>query len=353
MKKITVIGHFDWKKNNMIGAVVKARNIYEELVNQFGFSSVGSVDIYGWRKNKQKIFLEIIMAFSCSKNIILVCSDTTPQLMRVVGVLKKVFHNKIYYCVVGGDIAENLKDNPNRICLLNSIDYFFVETVDCLNDMKRIGIINTELLRNFKCIKPIEVSDLHNNYETPFKFCTFSRVIEQKGITDAITAVESINDEACKEICSLDIYGPVDSEYKDRFEYLIKNSNSCHYCGIVDSTSSVKILKDYYCLLFPTKYQTEGIPGTIIDGFAAGLPVICADWCRCRQLVTDRVDGLIYSFDDYSDFVSTIKIAIANPDLIAKMRKNCLKSFYMYQSDNAILPLLKRLKSSGDMSRGK
>ena len=35
MKKVVVIGHMDWQGNNMIGAVVKARNIYEKLQDEF------------------------------------------------------------------------------------------------------------------------------------------------------------------------------------------------------------------------------------------------------------------------------------------------------------------------------
>ena len=46
MQKIVVIGHMDWVGNDMIGAVVKVRDIYEQLGNKFGKEQVGNVDIY-------------------------------------------------------------------------------------------------------------------------------------------------------------------------------------------------------------------------------------------------------------------------------------------------------------------
>ena len=38
----------------------------------------------------------------------------------------------------------------------------------------------------------------------------------------------------------------------------------------MDSEKTVKTLENYYLLLFPTKFRTEGIPGTIIDALSAG-----------------------------------------------------------------------------------
>lgn len=140
MKKTIVIGHMDWMGNDMIGAVVKARNIYEQLSNEFGVDQVQNVDIYNWKKKKFKTMLAIGTAFIKSKNIVLVCSDTSKMLMRLFSILKKIFSNSIYYCVVGGDVAELLQSNPERIPRLKCIDCFFVETEDCVSGLRNLGI---------------------------------------------------------------------------------------------------------------------------------------------------------------------------------------------------------------------
>ena len=85
-----------------------------------------------------------------------------------------------------------------------------------------------------------------------------------------------------KQIATLDIYGPVEDDYKEELFSLIESSqNNCKYCGIIDSSKSVEALKSYFALLFPTHWKHEGIPGTIIDAFSAGIPVIARKWQRC------------------------------------------------------------------------
>ena len=344
MKKIVVIGHMDWAGNDMIGAVVKARNIYAQLVDEFGNDQVGNVDIYNWKNRKVRTLLSIAMAFKENRNVVLVCSDTSIALMKLFLILKKMFSNIIYYCVVGGDIVEILQRNPERLLTLGCIDNFYVETEDCVTGLEALGIKNAYLMRNFKCISAIDRIKPYN--DKTIRFCTFSRVTKQKGIGEAILAVEQLNQEVPNVSCELDVYGTVDPEYKDEFEYLLKTNLHSHYRGIADSNSSVDILKNYYCLLFPTKYQSEGIPGTIIDGFAAALPVICSDWPRCRQIVSDCVDGIVFPFGDAMALKNSMKYAIQNPEVVEHLRIGALASFKKYQPEIAIAPLVKAIRQA-------
>lgn len=343
MKKVAVIGHLDWAENHMIGAVVKARNILAQLEKQFGSNQVGNVDIYMWRNRKEAVLKGILYAFAHYRNIVLVCSDTSVALMTMFKMLKKVFHNKVLYCVVGGNMAELLEDNPKQIGTLSSIDCFFVETQDCVEGMKKIGIDKVQLCRNFKSITPVSANDLKLEATTPIRFCTFSRVVAEKGITDAINAITEINIDAGDMKCILDIYGSVEPAYKTEFEELLKDNPYVTYKGVADSEESVYILKDYYCLLFPTKFHTEGIPGTIIDAYAAGIPVICSNWIRCSQIVTDGVDGIVYPFDDYNALVKAIKDSMNNPRMVLKLKHGCLESFELYRAEKAIKPLVDSL----------
>lgn len=344
MKKIAVIGHFDFKNNSMIGAVVKARSVYDELINTYGLCAVGTVDIFDWRKRKFSVMKQLLKVFSQYKNIALVISDTSKPLMTLFGMLKKFFNNNILYIVVGGDIADIIEADPRKIDNLKIADNFFVETQDCLDKMIALGFKSTFLLRNFKSIEPVDKKSLIKEFRSTFKFCTFSRVTEQKGILDAINAIKKINDEAGKEICVLDIYGQIEDEFRNKFEEYLNLCPSARYCGVVGANESVKTISDYYCLLFPTKYQSEGIPGTIVDGFAAGVPAIASNWCRCNQVVTDGFDGIVYEFGDFDDFVKKIKFAINNQDIINVLRENCLVTFEQYRAGTAIIPLLKCIK---------
>ena len=60
-------------------------------------------------------------------------------------------------------------------------------------------------------------------------------------------------------------------------------------------------LSYYDVLLFPTTYYTEGLPGTIIDAFSAGLPVIATNWKHAEELICNEKDGFIVPFSDGQD----------------------------------------------------
>lgn len=344
MKKAIVIGHFDWKGNDMIGAVVKARSIFLQLQKEYGQKKVSYLDIFEWRNHKYQTIFGLVYAFVKTKNIVLVISDTSAQLMKMLSFLKAFFRRRLFFCAVGGDIADVLIEKGKGVVHLKPIDCFFVETTDCLEQMHDLGIPNCVLMKNFKCLKAIGLSEKVRFSCAPFRFCTFSRVIEQKGISDAIRVIKELNEDAGFEICTLDIYGTIDSSYELQFDQIMNTAKSVKYCGIVGSEKAVEVLSQYYCLLFPTKYQTEGIPGTIIDGFAAGLPVICSDWKRCRQIVEDGVTGIVFAFNDLNDFKRCVRYSIENSEFIEGMRINCVNEFHKYKPEVAIKPLLSSLK---------
>ncbi len=338
MLKVTLIGHLDWKTNVMIGATVKARNLYNELRKQCGEQNVDSVDIYEWKKHYFIVFPLIIAAFFRSKNIILVMSRSNSGLTRLFSALKKVGKNKIFYVPVGGNLPHVLETHRERIDEMKCIDWFFVETSDNIDEMEKLGFQNVSVMRNFKTItpitKPVQITD--------FKFCLFSRINELKGTIEAINAVEGLRKKGYD--CSLDIYGPVEKDFEEQFQARLRGAVVTKYCGIIESEHSVEALKDYYCLLFPTKYETEGIPGTVIDAFASGVPVICSDWPRRKYVVTDQFDGLVYSFSDQQDGLKKmIQYSMEHPEQINGMRENCLATAKLYRPEIAIQPLVEAL----------
>src|SRR5690606_29973646 len=89
----------------------------------------------------------------------------------------------------------------------------------------------------------------------------------------------------------------IDEKYIGRFEEIKKEFPSyIRYKGSVNYVDSVDVLKKYFALLFPTQFKTEGIPGTIIDAYAAGLPVIASEWDSAHEIIDQGSTGYIYEF---------------------------------------------------------
>ena len=181
-------------------------------------------------------------------------------------------------------------------------------------------------------------------HSEPYALCTFSRVMKEKGIEDAAEAVKAVNARHGKPVYTLDIYGCVDSGQLEWFEEVsAKFTQEIRYCGIVPYDKSVETLKDYFALLFPTFFAKEGIPGTIIDAYAAGLPVIASKWGGFYDIIEDGVTGIGYPWMKNELLEGILEELLQEPNRILDLKKNCLKKVQDYLPENAMAIILEKL----------
>ena len=101
-------------------------------------------------------------------------------------------------------------------------------------------------------------------------------------------------------------------------------------------------------MLFPTHFYTEGIPGTIIDAYAAGVPVICAEWQSFSDIVDRGVTGFGYEFDNAAALEKILYDVAQNPQTMLDMKKNCLRKAKEYLPESAMRVLMDRMDGDGD-----
>ena len=197
---------------------------------------------------------------------------------------------------------------------------------------------------NCKRLKVLESSDLPETYSEPFPICTFSRVMKEKGIETIANVVNRVNQKNKRTIYKLDIYGQVDSTQTEWFEKISSAfPEYIAYKGIVPFAQSVDVLKDYYLLIFPTHFYTEGIPGTIIDAYAAGVPVVSSKWESFADVVDEGKTGLGYTFDNSNELEMILELAAKEPNRIIQMKEKCLKKAQDFSLDEALKVLISRL----------
>ena len=106
---------------------------------------------------------------------------------------------------------------------------------------------------------------------------------------------------------------------------------------------SVDVLKDYFALLFPTYYYTEGIPGTIIDAYAAGVPVISARWANYNDICRDNVTAIGYTMGEENQLNIILSDVLNNISNLLEMRRNCIAGARNYLPREAVSSLLLRM----------
>lgn len=342
--KIAICGHFGGTKNFLDGQTIKTKNIYEKLTNIYNKNEILCLDTYKWKKHPISFLKKCIKGIKNSKNIIILPAHNGVRVFIPLFLLiNKLYKSKIFYIVIGGWLPEFLESRKGLLKRVKKLDKVFVETNNMKKKLEKLDVKNVEILVNFKNITPLKEEELNFNYSKPYKLCTFSRIVKEKGIEDAIQVVEKINEEFNETIYELDIYGQIDEEYKDNFTKIINSSPEyIQYKGCIDAEKSVDTLKNYYLLLFPTKFKTEGIPGTIIDALSAGVPIIASRWDNADEIISEGKNGLIYKFNDLVDFCEKLKIML-NCQKVFIMKKNCVEYAKNFDGNVAIETLTNEL----------
>lgn len=343
MNTVTVIGHLGENGICSGGQGVKTTSIVTALTNRYGSNNISCFETYGKLRDAVKAPLYAFMALRQSKNVIILPAKNGLKIYAPLLVTLNIFFKrKIHYIVIGGWLPLLCQQHRWLGEIIKNMDFVYVETNTMKQKLNQQGLNNILIMPNFKELQvleePIEYAD------SCIRLCTFSRITEKKGIKEAVDAVASANRILGKNIFSLDIYGQVVENETNWFEELKRNfPDSVRYNGFVKFGESVEILKNYFALLFPTKFYTEGIPGTILDAYAAGIPVIASMWESFSDVIDEGVTGIGYAFNDQKALLDVLLEVAENPSLLLKMRKNCLIKAESYKTVSAMNILIKNL----------
>ena len=347
---IGIIGHFMFENPDAAvnGQTAKTRNYYTYLTEYYGEDSILTMDTNYFRKHMLKNYGKVIhICTQCKTIIILPTANGLKLLLPILWGLKKIYHFQLIYAVVGGWLCEFTEAHTMFRKLMSIIDHIYVESEFMARRLReKSGLCHAEKLPNFSMVRPLE---LDTNFEfllnsDQIRFCTFSRVTEEKGIIEAMRSTALLNEKYEAEKCHLDIYGPLDSKFSEMFQMLLKEYPCCSYCGVLSGQEIVDILKNYYLMLFPTYYHGEGMPGAVIEAFSAGLPVVASDWHDNSEVILHGKCGAIYSLEDKThNLVSTLLELIENREQVLKMHRNCLEESLKYAPDAVMGVIIEKI----------
>ena len=342
--KVAIIGRIAKNIKLYDGQTVKTRGIYTVVKEIVPKDNVYIIDTYQYVKHFFSVlFMTIYYTWKSDCILISVSLNGRRVFFPLLYYLNKIFKKKVFHFLIGGRLAYNIQTYPRMKKYICSFECNYVENKCIVSDLHKMGVENVEYMPNFKNIVILNEDELIHTEGEPYRFCTFSRVEEKKGIEEAITAISAINRKLGKKAVILDVYGAISPSYESRFQDILReNKEFVFYKGCIDPEQSVSTVKKYFMLLFPTKYYNEGVPGTIIDAFCAGVPVIASRWHYCDEMITDGIEGIVYEFNDNVGLEKSIEYAISNKDKVEKMKINCIKKANCY-SIEAVRPFFKKI----------
>lgn len=338
MSKICIIGHFGFGQNLLNGQTIKTKIITSEIEKKFGSNNLVLLDLAGGIKRIPSLLFQVPNALKkCDDVVIMPVENGLRFLTPVLSFWNKFFKKKLHYVVIGGWLPQFVSGKKSLINGLKKFSGIYVETNTMKNALHQFGLDKLFVMPNCKNLTVLTEDKLVYPQGIPHRLCTFSRVMKEKGIETAIDVIKKVNEQLNYTAFALDIYGQVWEESKEWFEHLqTRFPEYVRYCGSVDANKSVEVLQDYFALLFPTHFYTEGIPGTIIDAYAAGVPVISAKWESYSDVVDEGKTGISYEFDNEKQLTDILVSVAKNPKILLDMKGNCISKAKDYIPETAI-----------------
>jgi glycosyltransferase involved in cell wall biosynthesis len=328
------------------GQSIKTRTLKDALVKAYGPDAVTILDTSSVFRHPLAFYLSAKRQFAQSTSVIILPG---PRALHVVLPLflrwNKSGRRDIRYVVIGGWLPGLLESHARLQRQCARLDGIYVEAEMMVEKMRGVGLHNVHHLPNFRTFD-LEMARNYSPVQVPLKLVFCARIFKEKGIGEAIDAVNRLNRGRAEPLVTLDIYGSVEAPYQQFFDAQLRASTWATYKGVLTAENLYPVLQTYDLMLFPTYYSDEGFPGTIVDAFIAGVPVLASDWKYNRELVADGETGAFCRTHSVDSLAETIKRYVDAPRRLTAMRARCIEEARKYHSDVALTGLLQDLDAS-------
>ncbi len=320
------------------GQTVKTRILVDELQARYPRCEIFVAHTHDFKRRPFKRLGQVLRCLHKSDVIfVLLSRNGRKVIFPLLYWLNRFYGKPLFHDVIGGVLDEDLSREPGLLKQLHMFRVNWVETEGLRSRLAALGLKNGAVLPNFKRLQIVPEAERTVKTDEVWRFCTFSRVTKSKGITVACEAVMEINRERGKQVATLDVYGPVEPPYDEELKRLLAVAgDAVRYMGVADYRESSRILKGYDMLLFPTWFEGEGFPGTLVDAFSAGLPVIATDWHCNGEIITHGQTGYLYDVRQPELLKVWMEKAMTDPAGVHQMSLNCLREVRRYSAEAAM-----------------
>lgn len=330
---ILILGNFGFANSDLSGQTIKTRTTYN-LFNKY-YSDHDQVKYFDTQtlNHKTSIFRMFKDLSSCTTLIYLPAHNNLKYIFPTIFLMSYIFRFDIIYSVIGGWLVHYLKNMPLHRWMLKRIKLIFTETTNTKNGLENnYGFSNVDVLYNFRItdFKPYILS--HKELRIVF----MARIDPMKGLDVIFSFCKYLQSFSQRPSIIIDFYGPIDPSYNGKFKTEVENFEFTSYKGILEPEQIYSVISNYDLSLLPTHYYTEGLPGTIIESYMSGLPVIVSEWEHAREFVHNRETGIIIPFENNQKiFNDTILELYYDRDLLYNLKMNAIKFSYQFSAEYA------------------
>jgi len=218
------------------------------------------------------------------------------------------FFNRIARAVLRTVIGQWLRSADARYLFENS------------DDPREFGLENSSAVTIVPGagVDPQDYPALPDPPAPPVKVAVVARMIEAKGIADAVAAVRRAR--ALGAPVELDLYGAPDpSNRRSCSEADLRKWSAEPGVRWRGPTADIaEVWRTHHVAMLLTWYR-EGVPRSLIEAAASGRPIMTTDAPGCRDLVRDRQEGMLVPLRDAEAAARALVELASDPDLRTRL----------------------------------
>ena len=188
--KIGIIGRVAQGSDLCDGQTVKTRVLAEELTRRYPDCVLLTADTYNYKKHVFSLLLKIERCIrECDVIFILLSRNGRRFIFPIVHAINRFHRKPILHDVIGGAFEYDLVESRTlqKYCAGYAVNW--IESKKAVERLRAAGFGNAAYLPNFKRLSPVAAPVPYASAESVCRFCTFSRVMREKGIGTAAQAL--------------------------------------------------------------------------------------------------------------------------------------------------------------------
>jgi len=178
----------------------------------------------------------------------------------------------------------------------------------------KIGFPKNKIFIKNNTITPVFNFNVNNKDFSNLKYLYVGRVSKEKGIVQILDLLKETNIE-------IDIVGNHDDLNIKNF-----NHSNLYFHGEITRSDLIRFYKKCHILIFPSIVHEAGVPMTMLEAMAYGLPIITRNIEPMNQLIENEKDGFI--FDKNENLINLLNFINSLDRIkIKNMSKQIYKKF--------------------------
>jgi glycosyltransferase involved in cell wall biosynthesis len=149
------------------------------------------------------------------------------------------------------------------------------------------------------------------------------QVERHKGVDVAIEALALARDDGHALTLTL-AGGTRDNEYEGRLRDLVSSrglERHVDFRGAVPHAQIAALYREHDALLFPSRSPDEGLPLTLLEAMASGLPVVGTAAGGAADVLRDGENALTFAMGDARACAELVGALAGDPELVERLRK--------------------------------